>query len=67
MKGKEVSPAELKIKTLEKNIEDAKERIKELQTFWMREQRNVLSLSETRQQQISNNDLLRKRKIISYF
>ncbi|XP_044759572.1 coiled-coil domain-containing protein 40 [Coccinella septempunctata] len=62
--GKEISPAEMKIKTLEKNIEDAKERIKELQTFWMREQRNVLSLSETRQQQIANNDLLRKQILI---
>ncbi|XP_045477303.1 coiled-coil domain-containing protein 40 [Harmonia axyridis] len=62
--GREISPAEIKIKTLEKNIEEAKEKIKELQMFWMREQRNVLSLSESRQQQIANNDLLRKQILI---
>ncbi|KAL3274206.1 hypothetical protein HHI36_015620 [Cryptolaemus montrouzieri] len=62
--GKEITPGELKIKTLERNIDESKEKIKELQTFWMREQRNVLSLSETRQEQIASNDLLRKQILI---
>ncbi|KAK9888236.1 hypothetical protein WA026_000503 [Henosepilachna vigintioctopunctata] len=62
--GREVSPTEGKIKTAEKNIEDYKERIKELQVFWMREQRNILCLSENRQEQIAKIDLLRKQILI---
>lgn len=62
--GKTISPSEIKIKVLEKNIDEIKENIKQLQQFWMKEQRNVINLAETRQEQISSNDLIKKQILI---
>ena len=55
------SPLEIKITTLEKKIEEIQEHIKKLQQFWLREQSNLLRISEERQEQIQNNNLIRKR------
>jgi chromosome segregation ATPase len=56
------SPLETKITTLEKNIEEIQEQIKKLQQFWLREQTNLIKISEERQEQIQNNNLIRKRE-----
>ncbi|RZC34989.1 coiled-coil domain-containing protein 40, partial [Asbolus verrucosus] len=58
------SPLEAKITTLEKNIEEMQEQNKKLQQFWLREQTNLLKISEQRQEQIQNNNLLRKQILI---
>lgn len=58
----------MKILTLEKNIEDAKENIKQLQKFWLRQQGHVVSLSQQRQEQINDMNMLKKRtQIILFF
>lgn len=57
-----VSPEQLKISTLEKKIQDMKARVKDLQRFWLREQTHVVGLSEQRQKQIHDMNLLKKRK-----
>lgn len=55
------SPKEMVILELEKNIEDREEHIKKLQSFWLREQKNMLSVSKERQEQIQNLNLLKQQ------
>lgn len=55
------SPKEMIIIELEKNIEDTQEAIKKLQSFWLREQKNMLSVSRERQEQIQNLNILKKQ------
>ncbi|XP_022900304.2 coiled-coil domain-containing protein 40 [Onthophagus taurus] len=60
----ERSPHELKINALEQHIAEVQEKNKELQRFWLREQSHVVFLSEQRQQQIHDSNLLRKQTMI---
>lgn len=55
------SPKEMVILELEKNIADSQETIKKLQSFWLREQKNMLSVSKERQEQIQNLNILKKQ------
>lgn len=55
------SPKEMIILELEKNIDEIQESIKKLQSFWLREQKNLLSVTEERQEQIQNISLLKKQ------
>ncbi|KAK4873726.1 hypothetical protein RN001_013086 [Aquatica leii] len=59
--GVEVSPEELKILTLEKNIEEIEDTTKKLQTFWLRQQGFVVNLSHQRQEQINDLSMLKKQ------
>lgn len=55
------SPKEMVILELEKNIEDTQEIIQKLQSFWLREQKNMLSVSKERQDQIQNLNILKQQ------
>ncbi|XP_076250915.1 coiled-coil domain-containing protein 40-like [Rhynchophorus ferrugineus] len=59
-----ISPQELRITTLEKHIEETQEKIKHLQIFWLREQKNLLNVSKERQEQIHKLNLLKKQNLI---
>ncbi|GJQ86909.1 hypothetical protein Trydic_g11780 [Trypoxylus dichotomus] len=58
------SPHELKISALEQHIEHVQEKIKDMQKFWLREQGHVVCLSEQREEQIHDSNLLRKQTLI---
>ncbi|KAI4455962.1 coiled-coil domain-containing protein 40 [Holotrichia oblita] len=58
------SPHELKISALEQHIEHVQEKNKDLQKFWLREQGHVVCLSEQREEQIHDSNLLRKQTLI---
>ncbi|XP_023021111.2 lethal (2) 41Ab [Leptinotarsa decemlineata] len=58
------SPQELKTLELEKHIEDIQEIIKKLQSYWLREQKNILAVSNERQEQIHNLNMLKKQTLI---
>ncbi|KRT83426.1 hypothetical protein AMK59_3719 [Oryctes borbonicus] len=58
------SPHELKISALEQHIEHVQEKIKDMQKFWLREQGHVVCLSEQREEQIHDRNLLRKQTLI---
>lgn len=59
-----ISPQELRIVTLEKQIEETQDRIKHLQIFWLREQKNLLIVSKERQEQLHKLNLLKKQSLI---
>ncbi|KAB0794085.1 hypothetical protein PPYR_13705 [Photinus pyralis] len=59
--GFEVSPEELKIVALQKNIEEVQESTKKLRKFWLRQQGYVVNLSEQRQNQINDFNMLKKQ------
>lgn len=59
-----VSPQELRIVTLEKQIEETQDKIKNLQIFWLREQKNLLNVSKERQEQLHKLNLLKKQNMI---
>lgn len=60
--GSTLSPQEIKVKTQEKNIIETVEYNKKLQKFWLREQGHICQLSEQRQNQLKEMNLLKKRK-----
>ncbi|CAH2011669.1 unnamed protein product [Acanthoscelides obtectus] len=60
----ESSPQEMVIEELEKRIEESQERIKKLQTFWLREQKNLLGVSNERQEQLRKINLMKKQLLI---
>lgn len=62
--GSVLSPQEIKYKTIEKNITETVEINKKLQKFWLREQGHICQLSEQRQEQIKEMNLLKKRTYI---
>ncbi|KAK5641501.1 hypothetical protein RI129_010048 [Pyrocoelia pectoralis] len=59
--GSEVSPEEMKIFALQKNIEEIQEATKKLRKFWLRQQGFVVNLSEQRQNQINDFNMLKKQ------
>lgn len=60
----EESPYEQKIKDLEKEIEDSQQKSRELQKFWLREQENMVILTQQRQEQMKDLNLIRKQTMI---
>ncbi|XP_030767006.1 coiled-coil domain-containing protein 40 [Sitophilus oryzae] len=58
------SPQEVRLLTLEKHIEELQEKIKNLQIFWLREQKNLLNVSKDRQDQLHKLNLLKKQNLI---
>ncbi|KAJ8953759.1 hypothetical protein NQ318_015415 [Aromia moschata] len=55
---------EAKIIELERYIEEIQESIKKLQSFWLREQKNLLVVSKERQEQIYNINMLKKQALV---
>lgn len=49
------------MRDLEKQIEEIELKIKNLQKYWLREQENMVILTKDRQEQIKDNNLLKKR------
>ncbi|XP_051889173.1 coiled-coil domain-containing protein 40 isoform X3 [Pristis pectinata] len=64
MGGHEMSPQELKIKTLTKNIEEHNKDIASLQQFWLRQQHELVTLTQEREQQTANVELQKKQVTI---
>ncbi|CAL7949018.1 unnamed protein product [Xylocopa violacea] len=62
--GEELSPQDLKIISLEGNIKKFEQNIKKTQQFWMRQQGFVVSLSEQRESQLRELNLLEKETMI---
>ncbi|XP_017878260.1 coiled-coil domain-containing protein 40-like [Ceratina calcarata] len=62
--GEEMSPQDLKIITLEKNIQKLQQNIKKTQQFWMRQQGFVVSLSQQRESQLREINILEKEIMI---
>ncbi|CAH0563600.1 unnamed protein product [Brassicogethes aeneus] len=59
------SPQDLRIVALEKSVDETMETIKELQSYWLREQKNLLSMSRERQEQMHDKNLLKKQILIT--
>ncbi|KAJ8930557.1 hypothetical protein NQ314_016638 [Rhamnusium bicolor] len=59
-----MSRQEVRIIELERHIEEIQENVKKLQSFWLREQKNLLVVSKERQEQIHNINLLKKQTLI---
>ncbi|XP_078257419.1 coiled-coil domain-containing protein 40 isoform X3 [Rhinoraja longicauda] len=64
MGGHEMSPQELKIKTLTIKIEEHNKEIASLQQFWLRQQHELVTLTQEREQQMANVELQRKQVTI---
>nr|CAH7722539.1 unnamed protein product [Callosobruchus chinensis] len=60
----ESSPQQMIIEELEKRIEESQENIKKLQAFWLREQKNLLGVSNERQEQMRKINLMKKQLLI---
>lgn len=60
--GEEIAPSEVKIRTLQKNIDETETETKELQNFWLRMQSHVCGLAEKRSKQMNSIHLARTRK-----
>ncbi|XP_072098082.1 coiled-coil domain-containing protein 40 isoform X2 [Mobula birostris] len=61
MGGHELSPQELKIRTLTKNIEEHNKEISSLQQFWLRQQHELVMLTQEREQQTASVELQKKQ------
>jgi hypothetical protein len=67
MQVEDLSPQELKIRALERNITETAEKSEELQQFWLRQQAHTVQLANQRNEQLCNINLLRKRKERQYY
>ncbi|XP_066257317.1 coiled-coil domain-containing protein 40 [Euwallacea similis] len=59
-----ISPQELRIVTLEKQVLETQDCVKHLQIFWLREQKGLLRVSQERQEQLHQLNLLKKQNMI---
>ena len=57
-----MSPLEVKILSLEKNIAETTAKSEKLQQFWLRQQGHLIALANQRNEQVHNINLMRKRK-----
>lgn len=64
LQGHEMSPQELRIKTLTIKIEEHNKEIESLQQFWLRQQHELVMLTQEREQQMANVELQRKQVTI---
>ncbi|KAI4488967.1 hypothetical protein M0804_004465 [Polistes exclamans] len=62
--GEEISPQDLKILTLEKNIQDTEQNNQRAQQFWLRQQGYMVTLSQQRDEQLQHLNLLNKEVTI---
>ena len=59
-----MSPLDLKVISLEKNIQELQQTIKKTQQFWLRQQGFVVSLSQQRESQLQQLNFLEKEVMI---
>ncbi|XP_067914336.1 coiled-coil domain-containing protein 40 [Heterodontus francisci] len=64
MGGREMSPLELKIKTLTKKIEEHNKEIATQQQYWLRQQHELVRLTQEREKQTADVELQRKQVTI---
>ncbi|XP_067860206.1 coiled-coil domain-containing protein 40 isoform X2 [Heptranchias perlo] len=64
MGGQEMSPLELEIKTLTKTIEEHNKEITSLQRYWLQQQHELVRLTQEREQQTADVELLKKQVTI---
>ncbi|XP_075260271.1 coiled-coil domain-containing protein 40-like [Convolutriloba macropyga] len=62
--GEEISPQEFEIKSLNKAINLKNQEITEMQQFWLKEQTELVKLSQARDLQTQNVDLLKKQLLV---
>ncbi|XP_034191697.2 lethal (2) 41Ab [Osmia lignaria lignaria] len=62
--SEELSPQDLKINSLEKNIQEIEQNIQKTQQFWIRQQGFIVSLSQQRESQLRELNLLEKEIMI---
>ncbi|XP_022185307.2 coiled-coil domain-containing protein 40 [Nilaparvata lugens] len=60
----DLSPEELKLKELEKQISYTDEKTEGLQTFWIRQESHIVSLSQRRSKQLHDMNILRKQLLV---
>ncbi|XP_023727369.1 coiled-coil domain-containing protein 40 isoform X2 [Cryptotermes secundus] len=60
----DLSPQEMKIRDLERNITETAEKSEELQQFWLRQQAHTVQLANQRNEQLRNINLIRKQVLI---
>ncbi|RZF35959.1 hypothetical protein LSTR_LSTR005372 [Laodelphax striatellus] len=60
----DLSPEELKLKELEKQISYTEEKTEGLQTFWIRQESHIVSLSQRRSKQLHDMNILRKQLLV---
>ncbi|XP_028570733.2 coiled-coil domain-containing protein 40 [Podarcis muralis] len=58
--GQELGPLEIEIKKLSKQIEDNDVEVVKLQKHWLNSQRELVKLTEVREQQLASLDMLKK-------
>lgn len=66
MQAQNLSPQEIKIKALEDNTAETREKCEELQQFWLRHQTHIVQLANQRNEQLHSINLMRKRKPKQY-
>ncbi|GCB80545.1 hypothetical protein scyTo_0016244, partial [Scyliorhinus torazame] len=64
MGGREMSPLELKIKTLTKNIEEHSKEISTQQQYWLKQQQELVRLTQEREKQTTDVELQKKQVTI---
>jgi hypothetical protein len=62
LQDESLSPQEIKIKVLEKNISETTEKREELQQLWLQQQTHTVQLTKQRNEQLQNMNLMHKRK-----
>ncbi|XP_047359274.1 coiled-coil domain-containing protein 40 isoform X1 [Vespa velutina] len=62
--GEEINPQDLKILTLEKNIQETEQNNQKAQQFWLRQQRYMVTLSQQRDEQLQQLNILNKEVMI---
>lgn len=62
--GEEVNPLDMKIVTLEKNIKETQQNIQKAQQFWIRQEGYMITLSQERDFQLQELNLLNKEIMI---
>ncbi|KZC09343.1 Coiled-coil domain-containing protein 40 [Dufourea novaeangliae] len=62
--GEDLSPQDLRITSLEKNIQELQQSIQKAQQFWMRQQGFMVSLSQQRESQLRELSILDKEIMI---
>ncbi|KAK2586864.1 hypothetical protein KPH14_009802 [Odynerus spinipes] len=62
--GEEISPQDLKILTLEKNIQETEQNNQRAQQFWLRQQGYMVTLSQQRDEQLQQLNILNKEVMI---
>ncbi|KFP80681.1 Coiled-coil domain-containing protein 40, partial [Acanthisitta chloris] len=59
--GQELAPLEIEISKLTKEIEECNSEVMTLQKYWLREQKELVKLTQEREEQITSLDMLKKK------